>query len=224
MIRVTIDDRELRRGLSDLQKRQIPFATAMALTKTAQRVQAVEVAALATTFKSPTPFTMNAFGIAPARKNFPIASVFIKDVQSNYLAPYELGGTHFLGSKRGLLVPKDIPVNQYGNIPRGKLAALKGRSDIFIGSVTFHRTGQTISGVWQRPKAGLRRAGDRGSKGNTKNNIGGQFTGLKLLIRFSDALPVVQHLGFEARAEKVVEQTFGAEFDKAFTAATSSAK
>ena len=224
MIKITIDDRELKRGLSALAKKQIPFATAAALTQTAKQVQAAEAQALPATFNTPTPFTMNAYAVRPATKSFPVASVFMKDVQAAYLAPFEFGGPHFLGSKRGLLVPKNIPLNQYGNLPRGKLALLKGRSDIFVGTITFKRSGETVSGVWQRPKYGPRRAGGKGSKGNTKNNVGAALTGLKLLIRFSDPLPAPKTLGFEPRAAAAIKKNFAANFDAAFANAIATAR
>jgi hypothetical protein len=46
----------------------------------------------------------------------------------------------------------------------------------------------------------------------------------RLLIRFGDALPVKQHLNFEARAQAVVKANLGAAFGLALAKAIATAK
>jgi hypothetical protein len=188
----------------------MPFATAQALTAVAREVKEAEKAALPSIFEKPTPFTMNSLGVIPARKENPVAQVFIKDIAAAYLAPYEFGGKNKLNSK-ALLKPIQQPVNQYGNLPRTKLSQLKGQAakgkrGIFLGKVKG-KNGQEIDGVWQRIPAAK-----------------GQASHLKLLIRFTDAHEARQHMDWFNRAEQIVRRSYSREFGKALAKALATAK
>ncbi|QCO16271.1 hypothetical protein D3869_01475 [Azospirillum brasilense] len=223
----------LARSLDDLARRQVPFATAKALTAVARKVQDAQRAALPSVFDRPSLFTQRSIGVKAARKADLTATVFVKDIAAQYLEPFEFGGQHHLPqSKRGgtLFNPKAVPLNQYGNLPKNTLKRLSGRKDVFVGSVTFKRSGQTVSGVWKRPKAGWRRADvKRGYKRTygTKGALGtegGVKTGLTLLVRFGDALPVQPRLEWRKRAAAVVQANLKAEFQKAMGEALATAR
>jgi len=221
-INVRADVKKLTRSLDDFAKRQVPFATAQALTAVAMKVQEAETKALAETFENPTPFTLKSIGVKGARKSNLTATVFVKDIAAKYLEPYETGGKHYLNpSKRGgtLLNPKNVRLNQYGNLTARKLQSLKGRPDIFIGTIVTKK-GQAINGVWQRPRVAKATRKGAPRKGAQPQQKGG----LKLLIRFGDALPVKQHLNYRQRAEKIVRDTFQAEMSKALAAAMKTAR
>jgi hypothetical protein len=198
-------------------KRQIPFAMATALTDVARQVQAAETKALAEVFDHPTPFTQRAFAVTPARKSNLVAVVFAKDIQKAYLSPFgEHGsGRQIVGPNRqGIPVPKDLRVNQYGNLPKGKIKALLAKPGVFSGKVET-KSGEVISGVWQRvaPQAagGRRRGAPRQA-------------GLKLLIRWSDGAPVHQRFGFNARAEAIVRANMRAALASAWAKALATAR
>lgn len=207
-------------GLARLERNQLPFAAASAVTAIAKRVQEVETKALAATFNAPTPFTMRAFGVQAARKGSPTATVFAKDAQASYLEPYAVGGLQVLGKKEAMLTPIDVKLNAYGNIPRNKIASLKGRPDIYIGPIRT-KAGRTINGVWQRParpgSVPVKARGRAASKlvASTK---------LKLLIEFTDPKPVTQRLGYGTRAEATVHQVAPAEVAAALRRAIASAR
>lgn len=232
-IEIKTDLKAWSKSMSDIQKKQLPFAIATALTATAGRAGLDWQDEMRKRLDRPTPFTVNSVAVKPARKSNLVATVLVKDIASNYLEPFVDGGPHFLGGKRGLLTPKNVPLNAYGNLSKGKLAALKARQGVFIGPVTF-KNGQTINGVWQRGQVGTRRgrllrAGKYGTKGanNLKSNAAKGLTALttlKLLIRFNDPQPVKQRLDFQGRAEAAVRKHFEAEFAKAFTHALATAK
>lgn len=223
-ISVRADVKALQDKLDAFRITQLPFAAARALTTVAQKVKAAESANIAKVFPTATPFTLNSVRVKAAKKNDPVAVVYIGDIASHYLMPFEAGGTHSLGSKRGLIVPKNVAVNQYGNLTRGKLASLKGKSNVFVGSVTFKKSGQTVSGVWERPPVGTRKDGGRGAKGSAQNRIYGARTGLKLLIRFEDPLPVKQRLGFGVTGRAVVAREFRKEMGAALARAIATSK
>lgn len=239
-ISIRTNIKQVSKNLSALAMKQLPYAQAVAVTSLAKRVAAAEKENIKDVFPTATPFTINSIGMRSATKNRPVAIVYVKDIAAHYLLPFEDGGVHFLGSKKGLLKPIAQAVNQYGNLPRATLARLKGKSDVFIGTVTFKKSGQTVSGVWQRPQYGecgiSRGPGDKnyhskgrggalkGSKGDTSNLIGGVRTGLKLLIRFSDPQVVKQSLRWGSRAQATVKAWWGKDFGAAMAKAVSSAK
>lgn len=226
---ISVDLKPVHRALLDFGHKQVTFAAATALTKLAQGVSNLEDQEILKTFDHPTPFTRKAWRIIPATKGALASFVVAKDIQAQYLAPYVFGGPRFMGSKRAMLVPKQVALNQYGNLARGKLAQLKGRSDIFIGAVTFRKSGQTISGVWQRPLVGKRRDGTRGTKGatrgkNTASADSGANTGLKLLVRFEDTTEAPKHLPFIETARAYVASNARREFEASLRKAFATAR
>lgn len=85
---------DLTRRLNNAFARQVPFATANALNAVAWRIRDNERGEMARAFDRPTPFTMNAFEIVPARKDKQIAEVRTKAVLSgkHYLHTQVTGG------------------------------------------------------------------------------------------------------------------------------------
>lgn len=215
-IDVRADVRRVTKSLGALADKQIPFATAQAINRLGGMVLDAEKASLKKVFPTATPFTLNSIRQTKARKGYPETTIALGDIAEAYLAPYIDGGKHFLNS-RALLNPKDIALNQYGNLPRKKLASLKGRSDVFIGDVKT-KSGATINGVWQRIPAMVARKA-------TKKRPAREASGarLKLLIRFGDALPVRENLPWGTTAQKIVtdnfDAVFGAELGKAIATA-----
>lgn len=203
-ISVRSNIKQISKNLSALAYKQVDFAAARALTLLAKEVQAAEKANLKRTFKHPKPFTVNSIGMRGASKRTLESKVFVRPVAAKYLQPYETGGAHVLPGQ-ALLNPKDIRLNQYGQLSRGTLKRLKGRNDVFIGSVkTKHGD---IDGVWQRRRA---------TKGNSSR--------LKLLIRFGNALPVNEQLHYGDRAKVLVARRFNAVFGTAMAKAIATAK
>jgi len=204
----------LQRAFIGLSAKQVPFATSLALNALAKGVVAQEKDEVSDTFDTPTPFTQNAFRIEVATKSRPIARVAAKDIQAEYLEPYVVGGNRSLGTKRGMLAPREITLNQYGNLAKGKLASLKGKPGVFIGKVTT-RNGKVVNGVWQRPTSAARRVGNKGGKART---------GLKLLIQFEDTTPVRKRFDFFGRATAYLKANAAREFDAALKRAFATAK
>src|SRR4051794_26909518 len=91
-IRVAADIRKATRYLDDAAKRQVPFATAKALTATADAARIAVTRSLPHVLDRPTPFTLRSVRISPARKSDLTARVFVMDKQAEYLAIQETGG------------------------------------------------------------------------------------------------------------------------------------
>lgn len=220
-----VDMKAFRREMRATVGRQLPFATAQALTATAGRAGLGWQAEIAEKFDRPTPFTVKSVAVIGARKSNLTATVFVKDIAAQYLMPYVDGGRHFLGRKAAILAPKNTTLNAYGNLPRSRIATLKGRRDIYIGPIRT-RSGELVNGVWQRLATG-KSAGPR-IKGAARparhSTTPGSPARLKLLIRFSDPLEVRTRLDFYGRAERAVDAFLVAEFDKALKKALETAR
>lgn len=210
--------RELSGHLQKLQK-QIPFATAQALTSTARKIQAAEKVALSRKLDNPTPFTVNAVGSAGARRDNLMAKVFVRDIAASYLEPFEIGGDHKLNSQ-ALLNPKNIKLNKYGNLTRNKMSQLKAKPDVFIGEI------DGVNGVWQRRKAtkGKKNAKRRKRSQNGTRQPRQPQRAPKLLIRFGEALPVHPVLGYMDRAQAMAANLMQTELSRAMAAALASAR
>jgi len=162
----------------DAQQKQVPYATARALTMTAKDVQRDVTTAIPQLLDKPTPFTRNAVGITYATKMTLRSRVFIKDIQAKYLGIQITGGTR-LPPKRALVVPFNVPVNAYGNLPRGRLRQLLNRKDVFSGRV------RGVPGIWQRQRKG----------------------GVKLLIAYEPQAHYQARFPFAQMARRIVERT-----------------
>ena len=196
--------KEISKSLSAFAYKQIDFATVLALNTLAERVKVAESGQIKGTFEHPKPFTANSIGVRKANKQTLTAIVYMRPIAAKYLAPYEDGGVHVLPGK-ALLNPKNLRLNQYGQLPRATLARLKARADVFIGPVKTSKG--SVNGVWQRVKA-----------------TRGQPARLLLLIRFGDALPVKKRLNFGSTAQKVVDRGFTQAFADGLARAVATAR
>ncbi|HBM3091644.1 hypothetical protein HV299_17015 [Klebsiella grimontii] len=208
--------KDLSRQLKTLQK-QIPFATAQAMTAVVRQIAAAQKVALGRKLESPTPFTVNAVGSSGARKNALRAKVYVRDIAAGYLEPFEFGGDHKLNSS-ALLNPKNIKLNKYGNMPRNKLSQLKAKPNVFVGEVNG------VNAVWQRrkPKKSKKKRAKRSANGTRRPKQ--KQRSPKLLVRFGDALPVTPVLGYMDRSRAMAEALMPGALSKAIAEAIRTAK
>jgi hypothetical protein len=202
MIKVTFDTRAVRRMLSDLQAKQIPFATAMALNDVTFKVQRAERLAIPQVFNNPRPFTQRSVLVTKATKASLTSTVFIRSEVASYLDPYEFGGLHVVPGKL-LLDPIALRLDQYGQLTRTQVSKLNAaandpNSGIFLGTV------HNIYGYWQRVGSGMIT-----KRGNLRQ------LGLRLLAKLEQPGSVKEHLNFTSRGEDLGVK----ELPDAFTAA-----
>lgn len=186
---VTIDTAGLQRMVDELQQwpKQARFATALALTRTAQQVQRAQVAEMRDSFDRPTPFTLGAIFVKPATTSRPQAVVGIKDdtfgqgrPALTWLRWQVYGGLRTLkafevllrgaGAMRGedRAVPgKFARLDAYGNMSRGQLVQILSqlRIDTSSGStrslprLAFDDNKQTRQAKQRTIRSSYRRAG-----------------------------------------------------------------
>ncbi|MBP6083526.1 MAG: hypothetical protein KA732_19920 [Providencia sp.] len=200
-------------------RKQIPFATAQALTSTARKIENAQKVALQRNLESPTPFTVKSIKSRGARKSDLRAKVFVMNIAAEYLTPFEKGGVHKLNGS-ALLNPKNIKLNKYGNLPRNKLSSLKAKDNTFVGELNG------VNGVFQRKKAKKGRKGKKRLKRSTNGTRRDRQKqpAPKLLIRFGDALPVQSVLGYQDRAQRMAQALLPQEISRAFEDAMRTAK
>lgn len=134
--------------LDDVQRQQVPFATAKALTLTAKEVEKSAYNEMRSRFDRPTPFVMRGLRTKPARKNSLTAMVYVKDYQisghNSFSSAYQSGLANILGhefsggprqrkmiemrfQQKGLITSSEylVPgagakIDSYGNMSRGQ--------------------------------------------------------------------------------------------------------
>ena len=208
--------KDLSLQLKQVQK-QIPFATAQAMTKVVRQIEAAQKTAFERNLESPTPFTVKSVGSVAARKSNLTAKVFVRDTAAGYLEPFEFGGEHKLNSQ-ALLNPKNVKLNKYGNMPRNKLSQLKAKDNVFVGEV------DGVNAVWQRkkPMKAKKRRAKRSANGTRRPKR--KQRSPKLLIRFGDALPVTPMLGYMDRARTMSNALLPSALNQAIAEAIRTAK
>ncbi|TXL70114.1 hypothetical protein FHP25_35930 [Vineibacter terrae] len=126
--------------LTQFQREQVPFATIVAMTRTAQALKEVHITEINRVFDRPTPWTLNGLYVQPATKRRPEAAVYFREFApkgtpaGKYLRPQMHGGQRrHKGMERllqgkGLLPPgmyvvpgQGAEVDAYGNMSRGQI-------------------------------------------------------------------------------------------------------
>ena len=140
-ISVQADVARLTRHLREVERKQIPFATAQALTAAATGAKVDVRAAMASIFDRPTAFTLNSIYVQKASKSRLEADIHIKDeggkgtAAGKYLLPEIVGGPRMqkpferrltaAGIGTGYFAPAygaDFDAN--GNMNRGQIVAI----------------------------------------------------------------------------------------------------
>jgi hypothetical protein len=153
---------EFTSNLTDLQKRQIPFALARALTKLGQIGAKATQADINANVDSPTPFTQRAgysegptTGTPIVKKGDTSVIFGVRPIQAEYLDAQYFGGssalrpfeTRFEG--RHVIPTSGAPKDQFGNVPRAYIQQV-------LGDAKAKKNGyyMTKTAVRYRPKGG----------------------------------------------------------------------
>ena len=204
------------RAFVDGSIRQVPFATARALTNVARKVASAEQRAIGQVFDNPLAFTRRGVGITSATKTRLRAEVFLKRKQAAYLAAQIKGGPRRrrpfeaqFGQQTGQNVQASVPgagapLDSAGNLRRSTITRLGRqvagkRGDVF----EVKPGGQLTPGIYQR---------------TAPNRI------TPLLIFSQQPARYSRRFDFFGVARQSVRQEWSREFARSFTSATRTAR
>lgn len=172
MITIKADVADTVRYLSDLQKKQVPFACSRALNAVAKDVKTAEQQEMQTVFHAPRPYTLNSLFIRKyARKTDLTAIVDFKDGSGGRSAEKYLHAQIWGGSRRqkavesfligrklmpgGMkAVPGAIKLDRHGNISMAAFRRLVAGVDTGTHFVLHKRRGKLEPGLYRRFKRG----------------------------------------------------------------------
>ena len=213
------------------QQKQVAFAAAQALTRTASVIKAKLPDELDRVFDRPTAFTKRGIYLKAARRETLTAEVGFMQRQASYLRLQLEGGIR-QPTARGIRLPGNIELNAFGNIPRGLTDKLKAAAkDGTLGNAVAKRLGvsakdrrkgaapislfygKPTGGRWGKAPVGIYR------------RIPGKPGKLVPVILFEDTPARYQkRLDMEAFARPIVAREFQRQFDRALRDALATAR
>lgn len=237
MITVTHNFDQLRNQLSALERDQLPYATARALTNTTLAAKAALRQEMVRVFDRPTPFTLNSLFVTPASKRKLEAVVLAKDLDNKgggsarlRTAPQIRGGQRdfkrFEGALRraGLLgndeqaVPgQAATLDAYGNMSRGQIVQILAWFQAFAESgykANTTATGRKKAAAGTRRRQGYRYFYKRDGKGRgiykaTRFAAGSAIQPVLMFVRRAQYRPRLDMAG-------VVNQVAATQFESWF--------
>lgn len=201
--------REVARRLDRIQKKQLPFAISVALNKTAEFTATNLNNDTRRYFENPTPFTQRAFGFKKSNKRNLTARVFARRTQNEYLQ-YQVFGGIKRPQGRALVLPENIRLNRYGNIPRNSIKRLLARRDTFSGVV------RGVAGIWQR--------GHYTRSGRFSSSSKSRGSSLRLLVAYEPSATYVPRYPYSRLTRTYVDKAIEPFFDAALKQARRTAR
>ena len=233
--KATIHDNGVRDLFQQLHK-QTPFATALALTRTGQKIKLNLVTEMRKVFDRPTPYTINSLQLKPAKKTNLIAEVWFKGRwvhanENHYLWPHaygiqreqkgfekELYKSGYLTSGRGkyAMPGQGARMDKYGNMSRGQIVQILTALRALRGTPT------TLGGGKYKYK--LRKGSKDYFSPNYKSSLTPgvykrQGKSVTPVLIFTHKAVYRKRFAFFEIARKTYEQHYRSEFNAAFNQA-----
>lgn len=202
--------KSLNRFLTKLERDQLPFATAVSITRTLQKAREGVIKQAEKDIDRPTPFTLRGFRVDGANKKTLTGRLFILPIQERYLRLQIFGGVRTPKGSALALPPAvrkagDVRLDRFGNVVRSQRARAQ------LGKGAFSGTVKGIPGIWKPPtktKTGKIRKGSR----------------MKLLLAYERQASYRKRFRFFERAQGEIRANYDREFAKAFKQATRNAR
>ncbi len=196
-IKIKDNIKQFTKGLSKVQKKQIPFATAQAINGTLFGLKKEMAKQTVKKLDRPVGFTQRGFLIDKAKKTKQIGVLRIRPEVADYLKFQIDGGVRSGAKKIPVPISKNKRLNKFGNIAGKRSGLVKGKKEFIatIGGAT---------GVWKQ-----------GRKGQQPT----------LLIKFHDSVKYDKKpFDFYKIGKGYIDNTYDKQFKKALTKALRSAK
>jgi hypothetical protein len=209
---------QVTKNLSRIQRKQIPFATSMAINDTAFGLQKEIKRQMPIKLDRPTPWTISGVLVRKSKKTDLEAYVYMagarglpkSSLDRNQYIKYQVSGGTRHPKKRKIPVPyKNIKANKYGSMPKGKVKSLIAKRDVFVGNV------KGIDGIWQRGHYD-----QSGAFYTTK----GRASSVRLLVAFENNADYKPKLPYQRISEGYTAHKFEPNFRRALAKALASAK
>jgi len=162
-ISVKADIKALTRGLTDIQRRHIPYATSRALNDVAATValKSLRQKAQEVFEGGATGFTKTGFRYEKSNKQNLMAKVFVEGARAEYIRFMVYGGTRF-PKNRSLMIPtKHTKLTKLGNIKRSEYAKMINDRTKYFSGVPKGLQGEHLAGIWERYGRRTRRGGQK---------------------------------------------------------------
>jgi len=195
-INVKSDIDKLKKKLTNIQHKQIPFAASQAINDTAVDAQKALKVQAPKKLDRPTRSTINSFRVKRSTKRNLTGEVFILPWAWAYLK-YQIEGGTRRASGQGTGVPVNARLNKFGNIPARKKGLVKKKSQ-FIATI------RGIAGVWERTGRG----------GKT----------LKLVTAFEKSVQYSKRFAFKKIVGGVVKNKFNKHMNRRLQSALATAR
>lgn len=251
-IHIKVDTKNVSRVLTDIQKKQLPFATSKAINITAKKIKEREEHEIRDVFDRPTPYIQRSVFVKFSNKQTLTARVGIKDEGFKAAPPTKILRAEIAGGARrlkkyeklfrsiGILpegyytVPgKGVKLDAYGNIAPSLIVQLISYFRAFPES--GYRANATNKSIDRRAKGSKKKAGFtyfvkqiNGTLGIWKRSNTGAFTGpvkpLEAIMIFVKSTLYDETYDFKFVAESTAKKVFGDEFEKSLIDAVRSAK
>lgn len=205
-ISIKSDLKRIERQLTDMAKKQVPFALANALNEVAFSARESSQQQMKDELDNPTPFTVSGVRVKKASKRKPQAEVYITQQVWDYLKWQVKGGRK--GSNNRVPLPS-VRLNKYGNIPGKRKGLIKNRHQ-FIA-----KRGDVV-GLWER--------GTLSSKGKFSRSSKKKSSSVRLLVYFADSASYQKRFKFREGVMKVVRREFSGAFRRQLDKAMKSAR
>lgn len=247
MLRVDVDPNgTFVRGMSDLEKRLAPYATASAINSVAFQVHQRWKGLMPEVFDNPVAMTRNAALYTKAKPSRLYADIFIRDEASKgtppskYLFAQSEGGQRGAkGIERHLQAVGVLPSGMYavpgmeakldahGNIPRSQVNQIKSQ----LGAQSDAYANQSDTSRRRRHRREAKQGGPTTDLVAFSRTVGKRAAGVYRRFNFalgSAIRPVLlfvskavyqRRLPIQSEAERIYNETFPREFDRNFRAA-----
>jgi hypothetical protein len=237
---ISDDITRLSNRLSNIQRQQLPFATALAMTRTAQGLLREQKKEMRRSFQKPVPYTMKAIAYQPADKKDEVINsrVFFRQFSGKgtpaykYLEPNIFGGQRgqkrhekILSNKLGGTIftapASDAPVNAAGNITGGNYTRILAAVQAF-NEVGYTSNATTGSKKRNKSVRGYYVAHKNGKAVGIRQRTGGSN---KKILNFFDTPPTYsKRYDFYGLGERYVAKNLPRNFKSALRQAIRTAR
>lgn len=234
----------LSRAFRELERKQLPFAMALAATRTAQRVRKGELAVMRQRLHNPTNTTMNSLFLTSAKKGKPEARVWFKDQfgsgipADRYLQAIVQGGPRRHKRMEKALIARGIMSSNEYAMPTPALMDAHGnvKGSIVMKILSGLGAAETVSGVTanasnsrrSRKKGNAQRffvAEIEGTRGIWERKTIGMAQGIRPVYVFVQGAPQYRVVvPFFKIAANIVKANYEKEFTTALEQAIATAR